>query len=184
MEAGQVRIGMFIKLEGKVYEVLDVERQKIAQRQPHVKIKAKELISGKVIDRTFVSSDEIDVPEISIRSARFVYVDGDQFVFLDSDTYDEYRFGEDAIGEKKQWLVEGADFDIIMSDGIALTVRVPRVMEFEVVETPPGVRGDTESGGVKPAVLSNGVTISVPLHIKKGDRIKVNTETREYAGRA
>lgn len=184
MKAGEIKVGTFIKLENKIYEVLSFEKQKIAQRQPHVKLKIKELISGKVIDRTFVSSDEIEVPDIYIRRAKFLYQDGKQYVLLDSETYEEYRFDEGTLEDKFQWFVEGVEFDVILSEGVAITVRIPKIMEFEVIETPPGVKGDTESGGIKPAILSNGITINVPLHIKKGDRIKVNTETREYAGRA
>ncbi|MCS7213249.1 MAG: elongation factor P [Candidatus Calescibacterium sp.] len=184
MEAGDLRVGTFVRLEGRIYEVVNFEKQKIAQRQPHVKVKLKDIVSGKVIDRTFVSSDKIEAPDISIRPAKFVYKDANQYVFLDSETYEEYRFDEKILEDKIQWFTEGVDFDVILGDEIALTVRIPKVMEFEVIETPPGVRGDTESGGIKPATLSNGMTINVPLHIKKGDKIKVNTETNEYVGRA
>ncbi len=184
MEAGELRVGTFIRLEGKIFEIVSFERQKIAQRQPHIKVKMKDIVSGRVIDRTFVSSEKIESPDISVRLAKFVYKDSNQYVFLDSQSYEEYRFDEKTLEEKIPWLVEGIDFDIILVDGAAISVRIPKVMEFEVLETPPGVRGDTESGGIKPATLSNGMTINVPLHIKKGDRIKVNTETKEYAGRA
>lgn len=184
MEAGELRVGTFVRFEGKIFEVVNFERQKVAQRQPHIKVKMKDIVSGKVIDRTFVSSEEIDVPDISIRPARFVYKDGNQYVFLDSENYEEYRFDEKNLGDKIPWLVEGYDFDVLLVDGLAMSIRIPKIIEFEVLETPPGVRGDTESGGIKPATLSNGLTINVPLHIKKGDRIKVNTETREYAGRS
>lgn len=183
MEAGEIKPGTFIEVDGKIYEVLSVERQKIAQRQPHVKVKMKEVVSGKVIDKTFVSSDQIKSPDISIRKAKYSYKDGSQYVFLDSETFEEYRFDEKQVEDKAVWFVEGFDFDIVISEGVALTIKIPKVMEFEVIDTPPGIKGDTESGGIKPATLSNGLTISVPLHIKKGDRIKVNTEKKEYAGR-
>ncbi len=183
MRAGDLKVGSFVEIDNKVYEVVSIERQKIAQRQPHVKVKLKDTVSGKTLDRTFVSSEELKSPDVSIRKAKYVYKDADQYVFLDSESYEEYRFSEESVGEFGIWFVEDVDFDIISSNGIPITVRLPKVMEFEVTDTPPGVRGDTESGGSKPAILSNGVTIQVPLHIKKGDRVKVNPETKEYIGR-
>lgn len=183
MRAGELKAGVFVEIDGRIYEAVSVERQKIAQRQPHVKAKLKDTVSGKTLDRTFVSSEEIKSPDVSVRKAKFVYKDSDQYVFLDSESYEEYRFREESVSEYAIWFVEDVDFDIILNNGIPVTVKLPKVMDFEVIDTPPGIRGDTESGGSKPATLSNGVTIQVPLHIKKGDRVKVNPEAREYIGR-
>jgi len=184
MRAGDLKAGMFVELEGKIYEVIEVERQKVAQRQPHVKTKLKETVTGKVIERTFVSSDELKSPDASLRYAKFLYSDGDEFVFIDSQTYEEYRFKREAVEDISPWFIEGIEFQIIVANQVPVAIRLPKVVEIEVVDTPPGVRGDTEAGGVKPATLSNGVVIYVPLHVKKGEKIKVNPETNEYLGRA
>ena len=184
MRAGDIKPGMFVEIDGKGYEVIDVARQKIAQRQPHVKAKLKELVSGRVVERTFVSSEEVKELDVYLRTAKFVYQDGDEYVFLDSETYEEYRLSEQMVGDKKFWFIEGVDFDVVLREGSPIDVRLPNVLELEVVDTPPGVRGDTESGGSKPATLSNGVVISVPLHIEKGEVVRVNPNTKEYIGRA
>lgn len=184
MRAGELKIGTFVEIENRIYEVVSFERQKIAQRQPHIKVKLKDTVSGRVIERTFVSSDEIKEPDVLIRYANFVYKDGDQYVFMDTENYEEYRFTENQVEDIKDWFIEGIQFQIIVANSSPIAVKLPKVIEIEVVDTPPGVRGDTESGGSKPATLSNGVVIQVPLHIKKGEKIKVNPETREYIGRA
>lgn len=176
--------GFFVEVEGRAYEVVDVARQKIAQRQPHVKVRLKELVSGRVVERTFVSSDELKELDVSLRTAKFLYQDGDEYVFLDSKTYEEYRLPGSSVEEKKEWFIEGVDFEVVIMGDSPVDVRLPNVIEIEVVDTPPGIKGDTESGGSKPATLSNGVVINVPLHIKKGDKIKVNPQTKEYIGRA
>jgi elongation factor P len=184
MRAGDLKVGTFIEIEGRIYEVVDVERQKVAQRQPHIKTKLKETITGKVIERTFVSSDELKSPDVSLRYAKFLYSDGDEFVFIDSETYEEYRFKSEALKDIAVWFIEGVEFQVIVANQSPIAIRLPKVIELEVVDTPPGIRGDTESGGIKPATLSNGVVIQVPLHVKKGERIKVNPEKNEYLGRA
>ncbi len=184
MRAVEFKSRDFVEIDGKIYEIVEVERQKMANRRAYVRMKLKDLLSGAVIDRTFLSTEELKAPNVETRRGKFIYKEGRQFVFLDPETYEEYRLDENSVNEASKWFVEGVDFDIVISSGVPIRVIPPKIMEFEVSDTPPGVRGDTESGGSKPAKLSNGVVIQVPLHIKRGDRVRVNTETEEYAGRA
>ena len=184
MRAGELKRGMFIELENDIWEVLSVERQKIAQMQPHVKAKLKSVVTKRVVERTFISDHEVKEADVMRRKANYVYEDAEAYVFMDAETYEEYRIPKDAVTDISKWFVEGQSYEVVLKDGNPVAIFLPSQIELEVVETPPGVRGDTESGGVKPATLSNGVTIMVPLHIKKGDRIKVNPEKGEYISRA
>lgn len=176
--------GMKVEIDGEVFEVLQAIHTKIAQRQAHVRIKVRNIVTGQVFEKTFPSSEYLKVPNIEIKKVQFTYRDKDEYAFMDTETWEEMRLKEDFLKIVKKWLKEGLEVTIILKDDSPLAVEVPRVVELEVVETDPGVRGDTESGGSKPARLETGAFISVPLHIKIGDKVKVDTEREEYIGRA
>lgn len=183
ISANEITKGTRIELEGDIWEIVDVFRQKIAQRQAHVKVKIKNLRTGQTIEKTFVSDEIFKEPNLDTRFAKFIYKDSDDYVFLDETSYEEIKVRDDIVGEKWKWISDGVTVKFLFKDGIPLTFDLPKVVELEVIETDPGIKGDTESGGSKPAKLITGVVIQVPLHIKPGDTIKVDTEREEYVAR-
>jgi len=183
IDTSQFKKGLKIEVDGEVYEIIDYSFMKVAQRQATVKTKLRHIFTGNIITKTFISGEKFEVPEIEEKNAQFLYRDGDNLVFMDLNTYEQYSIPQHMIEEKAKFLKEGLEVRAIFYKGRLCDINLPITVEFEVVDTPPGIRGDTASGGSKPAVLSTGLVINVPLFIEKGDIIKVDTRTGEYVER-
>ena len=145
----------------------------------------RNLLTNAVFDRTFKASDKFKEPDLQIVPASYLYSDGDGSHFLDQETYETLTLGEDMVGNALDFLVEGAIIQLHKFNGNPIGLQLPTNVELDIVYTEPGVRGDTSSGSVtKIAKLQTGMEIRVPLYIKEGEKVKVSTETREFAGRA
>lgn len=175
--------GLKIEFEGEIWEVLEYHHSKIAQRSPVVKTKLRNIITGAVQERNFRSGETFNLPDVERKRMQFLYKDEIGYHFMDSETYEQYAFGENQIGETARFLKEQEEVNILFYKGKTMGVELPITVELEVIETEPGVRGDTVSGGSKPAKLETGTMISVPLFIDIGDRIKVDTRTGTYVER-
>jgi len=149
-----------------------------------VSARLKDLNTGRVQTFTIRDLDSIEFVMVERKPAIFSYRDGDFYHFLDAETYEDITFSSEDLGEAVSYLKEGLEVQIVYADNRPVTVELPTVVELEVVDTPPGVRGDTVSGGSKPATLETGKVIKVPLFINPGDVVKVDTRTGEYVGRA
>jgi elongation factor P len=187
IEAIEIKRKSYFEFEGAPYHCLDVEVSKPTARggQTLVRLKMRNLLTRAVFDRTFKASEKFREPDLEMIPAAFSYADDDGSHFLDQRTFETLTLGHDVLGDDRRLLADSLDVQIHMFNGRPIGLVLPPVVELTVAETEPGVRGDTASGGVtKPAVLETGLTINVPLFIKEGEKVRVHTETREFAGRA
>jgi elongation factor P len=187
IEALEIKRKMFFEYEGAPYHCLDVEVSKPTARggQTLVRIKMRNLLTDAVFDRTFKAGDKFKEPDLVIEPASFLYGDSAGFHFMDQETYETVVLPADVIGDDRKLLADNVLVQIQKFNGQPIGVQFPPHVELTVTYTEPGVRGDTASGGVtKLATLETGLEIRVPLFIKEGERVKVHTETREFAGRA
>ena len=187
IEAIDIKRKMYFEFEGAPYHCIDVEVSKPTARggQTLVRLKMRNLITRAVFDKTFKAGEKFKEPDLVVRPATFLYADGDGLNFMDQESYETLPLGGDVLGEDRQLLSDNLAVQIQLFNGRPIGVQFPPIVELTVTYTEPGVRGDTASGGVtKAATLETGLEIRVPLFIKEGERVKVHTETREFAGRA
>jgi elongation factor P len=187
IEAIDIKRKMFFQHDEEPYACLDVVVSTPTARggQTLVRIKMRNLITRAVFDKTFKAGDKLKEPDLGLVKAAYLYSDGHGYHFMDQETYDTLTLGADMVGESRQLLVENTIVEIQKFNGNPIGLELPPHAELAVTYTEPSFRGDTSSGSVtKPATLETGLEIRVPLFIKEGDRVKVDTETREFAGRA
>ena len=187
IEAIDIKRKMFFEYEGAPYPCLDVEVSKPTARggQTLVRIKMRNLLTHAVFDKTFKAGEKFKEPDLVIEPATYLYADADGFHFMDQRTFETIAIRRDTLGDEGLLLAENLEVQIQKFNGGPIGVQLPPIVEMTVTRAEPGVRGDTASGGVtKPATLETGLEIRVPLFIKEGEKVKVHTETREFAGRA
>jgi elongation factor P len=179
-----LKVGAKIKLDNIPYTVLWSQHAKQARGAGVMKTKLKNLLTGNNIERTFQGADKIDEADIGFSRAQFLYRSGDSFEFMDQTSFDTVTFDKEKIGDSVNFLLDGMDIDIQYFDNKAINIQLPPKMTFEVVRTDPGVKGDTATGGSKPAEIQTGYIVKVPLFVNAGDKIVINTDTGEYCERA
>jgi len=187
IDAISIKRKMFFEYENAPYHCLDVEISKPTARggQTLVRLKMRNLLTRAVFDKTFKAGDKFKEPDLSIVSATFLYADADGYHFMDQDTFETLTLRADILGDDRLLLVDNVLVAVQKYNGNPIGLQLPPHVELTVKATEPGVRGDTASGGVtKAATLETGLEIRVPLFIKEGEKVKVHTETREFAGRA
>src|SRR5512138_2358467 len=187
IEAINVKRKMYFEIDDVPYHCLDVEISTPTARggQTLVRLKMRNLLTRAVFDKTFKAGDKFKEPDLVVVPATFLYSDRDGSHFMDQDTYETLSLSGDMLGDAKDFLVDGQVIQVQKFNGNPIGVQLPVQVELTVKDTEAGARGDTASGSVtKRAVLETGLEIKVPLFIKEGERVKVNTETREFAGRA
>jgi len=187
IEAIEIKRKMFFEYEDAPYHCVDVEISKPTARggQTLVRLKMRNLLTRAVFDRTFKAADKFKAPDLVTVPASFLYTDADGHHFMDQESFDTLTLRPDVIGDDRLLLVDNLMVQIQKFNGNPIGVQFPPHVELAVAYTEPGVRGDTASGGAtKLARLETGLEIRVPLFIKEGERVKVHTETREFAGRA
>ena len=187
IEAIDLKRKMFFELEGAPYHCLEVEISRPTARggQTLVRVKMRNLLTRAVFDRTFKAGEKFNEPDLEVVSATFLYGGADGYHFMDQESFDTLTLGGDVVGDDGQLLVDNVLVQIQKYNGRPIGLQLPPHVELTVTSTEPGVRGDTASGGVtKIATLETGMQLRVPLFIKEGEKVKVHTETREFAGRA
>jgi elongation factor P len=187
IEAIEIKRKMYFEFEGAPYHCIDVEVSKPTARggQTLVRIKMRNLISRAVFDKTFKAGDKFREPDLVMGPASYLYGDGSGFHFMDQESFETLTLSEALVGDDRLLLVDNLNVQIQKFNGNPTAIQFPPLVELTVAATEPGVRGDTASGGVtKAATLESGLEIRVPLFIKEGEKVKVHTETREFAGRA
>ena len=187
IEAIDIKRKMYFEFENAPYHCLDVEVSRPTARggQTLVRLKMRNLVTRAVFDKTFKAGDKFTEPDLVMSSATYSYSDGDGCHFLDQDTFETLTLRADSLGDDRGLLVDEVEVQIHRYKGQPIGVVFPPHVELTVTSTETGVRGNTASGNVtKPAVLETGLEIQVPLFIKEGERVRVHTETREFAGRA
>ena len=187
IEAIEIKRKMFFEYENAPYHCLDVEVSKPTARggQTLVRVKMRNLLTRAVFDRTFKAGEKFREPDLAMRSASFLYTDATGYHFMDQETFETVTLGPDVVGDDRFLLVDNVMVQIHTYNDSPIGLQFPPHVELTVTYTEPAVRGDTSSGNVtKAATLETGMEIRVPLFIKQGEKIKVHTETREFAGRA
>ena len=181
--ASSLRKGLKIEIDGEPYEIVDFQFSKPGKGQALYRCKLKNLLTGATFDKTYRSVDKVDKPDLHQRDMIYSYPQGDLFVFMDEETYEQAELGEDVVGEKKYFLDEEMQVKILFHNGRPIEIELPFFIEMRVAETEPGVRGDTATNTLKPAKLANGYDVQVPLFINENDVVKIDTRTGDYNGR-
>jgi translation elongation factor P len=176
--------GMTLNLDGQLWTVVEFQHVKPGKGGAFVRTKLKNVMSGKVVDRTFNAGVRVDVATVDRREMQYLYREGSDFVFMDTQDYDQPRIPASVVGDAANYLLEEQTVTVAFNDGTPLYVDLPAAVELTISQTDPGVQGDRSTGGTKPATLETGATIQVPLFISTGEKIKVDTRTGQYLGRA
>ena len=180
IDAGELRKGAVIELDGDIYQVLEYQHVKMQQRQPVVKLKLRGVRSGNFIERNFQLGDKVDTVFLEHRPVQYLYDDGHLYYFMDNETYEQFVLTPAQIGDDTRFLREGLALEILTCKGNTVAIELPSSVELRVTETDPGFKGDRATAGTKPAKLETGVTLQVPLFINTGDVIRINTRTGAY----
>ena len=181
---GDLKKGMAIELDGEPYLVIDYERNKMQQRAPTMRIRFREIRSGRVLDRSFSGYDvKLTPADVERRSAQYIYDEDELCYFMDSETYDQFPLTRTQITQELNYLKEGMTVDLVFYQDSPIALDVPLTVDLEVVDSPPGLRGDTATGATKPATLETGLLIQVPLFVNEGETVKVDTRSGSYLSR-
>jgi elongation factor P len=176
--------GMVLNLDGGLWSVVEFQHVKPGKGGAFVRTTLKNVLSGKVVDKTFNAGTKVDTATVDKRSMQYLYSDGDDYVFMDLETYDQIQISGDTVGDGADWLLPEAEVVVATHEGTPLYVELPASVVLEVTYTEPGLQGDRSTGGTKPATVETGSTVSVPLFVTTGEKIKVDTRDGRYLGRA
>lgn len=183
-ELTDFRKGLKILLEGQPYSVVDFQHVKPGKGNQFTRTKLKNLITGSNLERTFKSGEKFGVPDMVYREMTFLYKEGTAYAFMDKANYEQLSIEGEDCGDAVNYLTENLDTNVAFFNGKPIGIEVPKAVNLKVIETAPGLKGNTVSGGSKPATLETGAIIQVPLHINQGDVLRVDTRTGEYVERA
>ncbi|GII76822.1 elongation factor P [Sphaerisporangium rufum] len=180
-----LKTGLVLKLDGgELWSVVEFQHVKPGKGGAFVRTKLKNVLSGKVVDKTFNAGVKVDVANVDKREMQYSYLDGDDYVFMDTETYDMLHVSRATVGDAANYLLENTLATVAVNEGNVLYVELPAAVELTVEQTEPGLQGDRSTGGTKPATLETGAEIKVPLFITTGEKVKVDTRSGEYLGRA
>lgn len=179
----EFRNGLKVMLDGEPCSILDNEFVKPGKGQAFNRVRLRNLNSGRVWERTFKSGESLEGADVIDQSMEYLYNDGEFYHFMDPDSFEQFQADLKAVGDASNWLKEQDICTVTLYNGAPLSVTPPNFVELEIVETDPGVKGDTAQGGTKPAYLSTGAVVKVPLFLSVGEVIKVDTRTGEYQNR-
>lgn len=180
----EFRSGAKVEISGEPFIIVDYQHVKPGKGGAFVRTRLKSLKTGNILERTYRSGETLDEPDMEEKEMQFLYAQGSEYHFMDTSSYEQLSFEQDQLGDSRDFLKENMLAKILIYKGKPLTVEVPTFVNLKIVRTDPGVRGDTASGGTKPAVLETGATIKVPLYLEEGDVIKIDTRSHAYVERA
>jgi len=183
IDAGELKKGITIELDGNLYQVLDYQHIKMGRGSAQIRLKLRGLRAGYITERSFQASEKFTRAFLEHRPVQYIYNDGHLYYFMDTKTFEQIPLDKSILGDALNYLKEGSNLEMLTHKGKAVGIELPVSVELQVVETGPGFKGDTASAGSKPAKLETGITIKVPLFINTGDIIKVDTRTGEYLER-
>lgn len=179
-----IKIGKVVDMDGAPFQVLSTDHLQMGRGSAVLRTKLKHLIDGSVREHTFKSGEKVEEADLARTKANFLYKEGDQYFFMDNESYEQFFFPADQMGDIGNYVKEGDDVDIMSFNGSPVTVSLPTKVTLRVTEAPPGIKGDTAGNATKRVTLETGYELPVPLFIKKDEEIIVNTETGEYVERA
>ena len=175
--------GLVLNIDGQLWTVVEFQHVKPGKGGAFVRTKLKNILSGKVVDRTFNAGVKVETANVDKRAMQYLYRDGGDWVFMDSSTFDQVAVPDETVGEVSNYLLENQEAVVATHDGQPLYVELPASVELVITYTEPGLQGDRSTGGTKPATLETGATIAVPLFIEAGTKVKVDTRDGSYLGR-
>lgn len=178
------KTGVTVELEGQVYQVVDFQHVKPGKGAAFVRAKLKNVKSGGVVEKTFRGGEKLHRAHLDKRGMQYLYMDGEDYVFMDNDNYEQLSIGREDMGDGVKWLKENMSIQVLMYQEQIMGIEMPNFVELEVVDTEPGVKGDTATGATKAARLETGASVQVPLFINTGERLRIDTRTGEYMERA
>ena len=183
VDTSQFRNGLKLELDGQPFVITYFQHVKPGKGGAFVRTKLKNLLSGKVVDRTFRSGEKAQEADIEEKTMQYLYNDGSGLIFMDTDSYDQIPIERDVLGDAVLYLLENMQVDVLFWKGKPVSIQLPNYIEAHVTKSDPGLKGDTSSGATKPATIETGATLNVPLFISEGDVIRVDTRTGEYSER-
>ncbi|MEX2355580.1 MAG: elongation factor P [Thermaerobacterales bacterium] len=183
ISSNEFRGGMTFEMDGAVYQVIEAQHVKQGRGSAFVRTKIRNLMTGGVVNRTFRAGEKVASARIETRPMQYLYAADDQHFFMDTETFDQRPVSSDQLGEALQYLKENMTIELMTYEGLIIGAQLPAAVELQVTDTDPGVKGDTVSGGTKPAQLETGLTVQVPLFIERGELIRVDTRTGAYLER-
>ena len=184
ISVNDLRPGNMVEFDGILFRVTSYQHVKPGKGGGFVRLKLKNVELGTVTDKTMDSWEKVPIPNVEEKEMQFLYKQGDKFVFMDTDTYEQMELTDDEVGEGAQWLKEEMTIQVLFFKEKPVSVQLPITVNLKIVSSEPGIKGDRVSGASKPATLESGATIQVPLFVNEGDVIKVDTRTGEYLERA
>lgn len=178
-----IRNGAVLKIDGQLWAVIDFQHVKPGKGGAFVRTKMKNVLTGKVVDKTFNAGAKIETANVDRRDFQYLYKDGNDFVFMDTADYDQLTVTEAVVGDAANFMLENQAVTVALNEGLPLYVELPASVTLEITYTEPGLQGDRSTGGTKTATVETGYQIQVPLFLEQGTRVKVDTRTGDYLGR-
>lgn len=175
--------GLVLNLDGQLWTVVEFQHVKPGKGGAFVRTKLKNVLTGRVLDKTFNAGVKVETANVDKREMQYLYKDGDDFVFMDTDTYDQVHVSAETVGDAAKYMLENQNAIVATHDGVPLYVELPASVVLEITYTEPGLQGDRSTGGTKPATLETGAEIQVPLFLETGTKVKVDTRDGSYLGR-
>lgn len=183
VDTSQFRNGLKVILDGQPYVMTYFQHVKPGKGGAFVRTRVKNLLNGKVLERNFRSGERVELADIEEKRMQYLYLDGDNLVFMDQETFDQIPFPQEVVGDARKFLKENMEVEVLFWNGRPVNVELPAFVELVVTRCDPGLKGDTASGATKPATLETGAVVSVPLFVKEGDTLRIDTRTEEYVDR-
>ena len=184
VSTNDLRRGMTLNLDGQLYQVVEFQHVKPGKGGAFVRTKLRNVRTGSVVDRTFNAGVGVGLAIVDRREMQYLYRDGDDFVFMDSESYEQHHVPAAAVGDAANYLTEGATATLAMHQGNPIGVELPTSVTLRVADTEPGIKGDRVGGAMKPATLETGLVVQVPLFVEQGEMVKVDTRSGDYLTRA
>ncbi len=184
ISSSEIRRNMTVLLDGEVHQILEWQHRQAPKAPPTLTLKVRHLVTGNVFERKLPGTHKLTQAPTESRSCQYLYADGELHNFMDNETFDQFAVSDTLVKDALPYITEGSSINFRFYEGLPIITEMPSAVVLEVASAEPGLRGDTQSGATKPAVTDTGLTLQVPLFIDVGDKIKVNTSSGEYLGRA
>ncbi len=181
--SNDLKNGIVLNIDGQLWTVVEFQHVKPGKGAAFVRTKLKNVMTGKVVDRTFNAGVKVETANVDKRDMTYLYNDGSAFIFMDKDTYDQVSLNEETVGDAVNYMLENQEAVVAMHEGNPIYVELPASVVLEVTYTEPGLQGDRSSGGTKPATVETGLQIQVPLFLENGTKVRIDTRTGDYLGR-
>ncbi|MDH6239370.1 elongation factor P [Aurantimicrobium minutum] len=178
-----IKNGIVLNIDGALWTIIEFQHVKPGKGGAFVRTKMKNLMTGKVVDKTYNAGTKIDITNVDRRDFQYLYNDGNEYVFMDKDNYEQLPVSAAVVGDAKNYMLENQDVQIALHEGSPLYVELPATVVLEITYTEPGLQGDRSTGGNKPATVETGLEIQVPLFLEIGTKVKVDTRDGSYQGR-